>query len=183
MSPSKIFSTLITCLSLQKCYIFLQLTRALPLTTWNYMALVLTNLKRAFDVLLYRQYSFSRPCLYDIPNSTSEEFIQMTRYKSNDEEGDRSAENVDDRCAVCLGEVQEGDEIGELKCSHVFHQHCLESWVRSTKHTTCPLCRGSLAPPQYAAGAVGSDFGVEVLFFKFCSFGSNDRERDSWWLR
>ncbi|GMN27360.1 hypothetical protein TIFTF001_046134 [Ficus carica] len=52
------------------------------------------------------------------------------------------------------------------------------------KHTTCPLCRGSLAPPLSAAAAtVDADFGVEVLFFKFCSFRSNDDGLDSWWLR
>ncbi|XP_024018326.1 E3 ubiquitin-protein ligase RHA2A [Morus notabilis] len=191
MSPSQMFYIL-TCFSLQfLCDSFLKLktsTSTLPLTIWNYMAPTLTNLKWAFDTLLYNPFSFSAPDrLYDnIQKTGTGELIRITRYERNPMEGEQcSAENAE-QCAVCLGQVQEGEEIGELRCSHVFHLLCLERWVQF-KHKTCPLCRGSLAaPPLNAAAAAAAgvaDFGVEVLFFKFCSFGSNDDERDSWWLR
>lgn len=44
-------------------------------------------------------------------------------------------------CAVCQGEVGEGDEIKELReCLHSFHKDCLDDWVEEG-HCTCPLCR------------------------------------------
>lgn len=180
MSPSQNFSTL-THFPLQIFLSFLELSFVtLPLTMWSYMVVTLAHLKCAIEVLLYNQYSFSPEpnitsyyCRYS--NTThepgSEEVIRTTQFRSKEN-------NEDNQCAVCLSEVKEGDEIGELRCCHVFHVGCLERWIVRFKQMTCPLCRGSLAPPP---------IGVEVLFFKFCSFRSNgtsgEDERDSWWLR
>lgn len=51
-------------------------------------------------------------------------------------------------CAVCLAEFQEGDELRVLpKCSHAFHVPCIDTWLSS--HTTCPLCRASIMPPDH----------------------------------
>ncbi|KAF5940155.1 hypothetical protein HYC85_021322 [Camellia sinensis] len=78
-------------------------------------------------------------------------------------------------CAVCLSKIEEGDEIIELRCDHLFHWVCLDRWV-GYNHETCPLCRGSLAPRRSI-----TELGMEVLSFKFCSFSSS--YRDSRWLR
>ncbi|XP_002974865.2 putative RING-H2 finger protein ATL37 [Selaginella moellendorffii] len=53
----------------------------------------------------------------------------------------------DERCAICLGELQEeGDPahrmVGErmfLKCSHSFHSPCIQKWLSLS--TSCPICR------------------------------------------
>lgn len=46
-------------------------------------------------------------------------------------------------CSVCLNEFQEGETLRLLpKCSHAFHIHCIDTWLRS--HTNCPLCRASI---------------------------------------
>lgn len=46
-------------------------------------------------------------------------------------------------CSVCLNEFQEGETLRLLpKCSHAFHLHCIDTWLRS--HTNCPLCRASI---------------------------------------
>ncbi|KAL9389418.1 hypothetical protein Peur_018023 [Populus x canadensis] len=81
-------------------------------------------------------------------------------------------------CAVCLSDVQEGEEIRELRCGHVFHRSCLYRWL-DFRQSTCPLCRGSLAPRRTL---ILDQHRTEVLTFKFCSFTSTD-ERDTWWLR
>lgn len=48
-------------------------------------------------------------------------------------------------CAVCLSEVAEGEKTRLLpKCNHGFHVDCIDVWFQS--HSTCPLCRNSVAP-------------------------------------
>ncbi|GAA0154013.1 hypothetical protein LIER_12116 [Lithospermum erythrorhizon] len=43
-------------------------------------------------------------------------------------------------CSVCLSEFQEDENLRLLpKCSHAFHIHCIDTWLRS--HRNCPLCR------------------------------------------
>ena len=48
-------------------------------------------------------------------------------------------EGCDERCAVCLVEVQAGMSICRLDCKHQFCRSCTESWFAN--HTTCPTCR------------------------------------------
>ncbi|KAF9614619.1 hypothetical protein IFM89_019596 [Coptis chinensis] len=45
-------------------------------------------------------------------------------------------------CAVCLDEYLIGVYVTEMPCSHMYHKHCIESWLRTTN--TCPLCRCGL---------------------------------------
>jgi len=78
-------------------------------------------------------------------------------------------------CAVCLCRIEEGEEIRELRCDHLFHRVCLDRWL-GHKRVTCPLCRRSLLPWRAT-----TELGREVLLFKYCSFNSGDRE--TWWLR
>lgn len=48
-------------------------------------------------------------------------------------------------CAVCLGEVAEGEKVRILpNCSHGFHVGCIDMWIQS--HSTCPLCRSPVDP-------------------------------------
>ncbi|KAI4375435.1 hypothetical protein MLD38_013300 [Melastoma candidum] len=45
-------------------------------------------------------------------------------------------------CAICL-EGFEGDDMvsGLSRCGHVFHRHCIGTWVEHRFMFTCPLCR------------------------------------------
>ncbi|XP_047174750.1 RING-H2 finger protein ATL29-like [Vigna umbellata] len=46
-------------------------------------------------------------------------------------------------CAICLLEFDEDCLLRLLTpCCHVFHQDCIDSWLRS--HRTCPVCRTDL---------------------------------------
>ncbi|KAJ8490407.1 hypothetical protein OPV22_012128 [Ensete ventricosum] len=49
-------------------------------------------------------------------------------------------------CAVCLGTLEDGDEVRELgNCCHAFHRLCIDKWV-DVGRLTCPLCRTQLLP-------------------------------------
>lgn len=80
-------------------------------------------------------------------------------------------------CSVCLCAVEEGDEIRELRCHHLFHRVCLDRWVGYGR-VTCPLCRSSMAP----AGRMLAEHGEELVFLKFQCL-STSQNRTSWWLR
>lgn len=65
------------------------------------------------------------------------------RRKQPDSGGEEAVE-----CVFCLSGVEEGEEVRELRCRHVFHRACLDRWL-ATPPATCPLCRSRLltAPP------------------------------------
>ena len=44
----------------------------------------------------------------------------------------------DRRCSICLGDVEAGERLRQLRCSHRFHQPCVDEWL--LKKPTCPLC-------------------------------------------
>uniref|UniRef100_A0A0E0JGS4 RING-type domain-containing protein n=1 Tax=Oryza punctata TaxID=4537 RepID=A0A0E0JGS4_ORYPU len=56
----------------------------------------------------------------------------------------RDAAPVD--CVFCLSRVDDGEEVRELRCRHVFHRACLDAWLVLPR-ATCPLCRDCLLPP------------------------------------
>ncbi|KAJ4834580.1 hypothetical protein Tsubulata_040726 [Turnera subulata] len=65
-------------------------------------------------------------------------------------------------CAVCLCEVEEGEKARLLpKCNHGFHLDCIDMWFQS--HSTCPLCRNSVAPvPNVSSSYDVSDVEANV---------------------
>ena len=42
-------------------------------------------------------------------------------------------------CSVCLADYADGDKLQILRCSHLFHDACIEPWLKTNR--TCPLCR------------------------------------------
>ena len=50
-----------------------------------------------------------------------------------------------DCCSICLIPSDKKDEL-ELDCSHIFHQHCIASWVDKVKEPCCPLCKRKIIP-------------------------------------
>ncbi|KAL6657229.1 hypothetical protein ACP70R_005009 [Stipagrostis hirtigluma subsp. patula] len=101
------------------------------------------------------------------------------------EEGEEEQEAVE--CAFCLSGIEEGEEVRELRCRHLFHRSCLDRWLLARPLATCPLCRRRLLTPSSPPAAQApwdeedDDDGVEedsdsdMMLFMACVHG-----RSSW---
>ncbi|WJZ80255.1 hypothetical protein VitviT2T_000189, partial [Vitis vinifera] len=135
---------------------------------FNYIIPTAAHLSRAWDFLLhYSLFPNSHHNMSVLENGDPGLSLGLYKPKPG------SKEVVE--CAVCLCTIEEGEEIRELRCGHMFHRDCLDRWV-GHRNGTCPLCRGCLAPPRMV-----NDVGEEVIVFRYCSFSS--RTRSMWWLR
>jgi hypothetical protein len=55
-----------------------------------------------------------------------------------------------DMCSICFEQFNDDEECRELKCNHMFHQKCVDTWL--AEHVTCPVCReetGKSLPQVY----------------------------------
>ncbi|XP_011008959.1 PREDICTED: E3 ubiquitin-protein ligase RNF126-like [Populus euphratica] len=130
----------------------------------KYLNLISAHLRWAFKFWCYYPFSFQEHELFAV-TAIGEELNTVIN--------EAPAE-----CAVCLDDVEEGEEIRELRCGHIFHRACLYRWL-DFRPSTCPLCRGSLA---HRRTLILDQHRTEVVKFKFCSFTSTD-ERATWSLR
>jgi hypothetical protein len=42
-------------------------------------------------------------------------------------------------CPICCEEYDDGCEVIQMPCQHLFHEGCLLPWLE--KRNTCPMCR------------------------------------------
>ncbi|XP_038997355.1 E3 ubiquitin-protein ligase RNF181-like [Hibiscus syriacus] len=45
-------------------------------------------------------------------------------------------------CIICLEEIEVGSTASQMPCSHTFHGHCIENWLKESHY--CPLFRFEL---------------------------------------
>ncbi|KAI8648541.1 hypothetical protein NCS55_01492900 [Fusarium keratoplasticum] len=48
-------------------------------------------------------------------------------------------------CAICIEVLVNQDDVRRLKCKHVFHTSCIDSWFQN-RHVDCPLCKSIFIP-------------------------------------
>ncbi|KAG4132076.1 hypothetical protein ERO13_D08G009750v2 [Gossypium hirsutum] len=61
--------------------------------------------------------------------SSIKEMIEKIKVEAGDEE----------KCMICLEEVEVGFEASQMPCSHVFHDDCIKKWLKQSHY--CPICR------------------------------------------
>ena len=49
---------------------------------------------------------------------------------------------LNNECAICLENIdfENLENIGILKCNHMFHKKCIIKWFQTSKNYKCPLC-------------------------------------------
>uniref|UniRef100_A0A7N0UZ38 RING-type E3 ubiquitin transferase n=1 Tax=Kalanchoe fedtschenkoi TaxID=63787 RepID=A0A7N0UZ38_KALFE len=99
--------------------------------------------------------SFHQPLNYGAIGGLDESFIRSIAVCKYKKEADGLVQGVD--CSVCLGEFQENESLRILpKCSHSFHVPCIDMWLKY--HSTCPLCRASVASTSNPSQQLHSAF-------------------------
>ena len=51
--------------------------------------------------------------------------------------------NSNDECIICTDLLSE-KQIRILKCTHKFHQDCIDSWLLVSQKLECPICNMAL---------------------------------------
>ncbi|WOL16365.1 hypothetical protein Cni_G25152 [Canna indica] len=85
--------------------------------------------------------------------------LSVARYRRPSDEASAAAAD----CVVCLSGIEEGEEIRELRCRHLFHRRCLDRWLALRRPATCPLCRDALVPAEPVAAKGGDAADEEEL--------------------
>ncbi|CAG8515779.1 9662_t:CDS:1, partial [Scutellospora calospora] len=75
-----------------------------------------------------------------LSESTQNPIILDNRAESPSEDTE-----LEETCAICLEDFDEGDNIRELPCRHWYHVECIDPWL-TTKSSSCPLCKKDCKP-------------------------------------
>ncbi|BDA48217.1 probable E3 ubiquitin-protein ligase synoviolin at N-terminal half [Coccomyxa sp. Obi] len=86
------------------------------------------------------------------------DFLRYRRVTANMDErfADATAEDLarcDGICIICREDLSPGARNKKLPCNHVFHMHCLRSWLE--RQQNCPTCRASVFAPEPGAQPQG----------------------------
>ncbi|KAL6972237.1 ERAD-associated E3 ubiquitin-protein ligase hrd1a [Sarracenia purpurea var. burkii] len=84
------------------------------------------------------------------------DYIRYRKITSNmnDRFPDATPEELTASDATCIICREEMTTAKRLNCGHLFHMHCLRSWLE--RQHTCPTCRALVAPPENGTNTSGS---------------------------
>lgn len=88
---------------------------------------------------LDRHHMFAAPVAEPLPVGASPQDIEKCTEKMNFIKDVEVPENEAERCTVCLCEFETGEEVRNLRCTHIFHVNCIDKWLVYNKK--CPVCR------------------------------------------
>ncbi|WMV22731.1 hypothetical protein MTR67_016116 [Solanum verrucosum] len=133
-------------------------------------------IKWTWDFLLlqsFPHYNNTNILSFKLSSSHDEHCVRCFR---EEDQLDSSSSSIE--CAVCLCEIEEGEQVRELRCNHLFHRVCLDRWFGYGR-MTCPLCRNNIN--KSSINNLFFDIYEEVIVFDF--FTRISRDRHQWWLR
>ncbi|KAJ9179762.1 hypothetical protein P3X46_008093 [Hevea brasiliensis] len=89
------------------------------------------------------------------------DFIRYRKITSNmnDQFPDATPEELNASDATCIICREEMTTAKKLICGHLFHVHCLRSWLE--RQHTCPTCRAPVEPPDNGASSAGGQHGSQ----------------------
>lgn len=87
------------------------------------------------------------------------DYIRYRKITSNmnDRFPDATPEELTASDATCIICREEMTTAKKLVCGHLFHVHCLRSWLE--RQHTCPTCRALVVPPENGTSTTGGQHG------------------------
>ncbi|KAL6577772.1 ERAD-associated E3 ubiquitin-protein ligase hrd1a [Orobanche minor] len=84
------------------------------------------------------------------------DYIRYRKITSNmnDRFPDATPEELNTSDATCIICREEMITAKKLICGHLFHVHCLRSWLE--RQNTCPTCRALVVPPENGTSSIGA---------------------------
>ncbi|KAL3701953.1 hypothetical protein R1sor_019975 [Riccia sorocarpa] len=104
--------------------------------------------------------------LYETFRNFKTRVADFIRYRNitsnmNDRFPDASPEELGRSDATCIICREEMSTAKKLPCGHLFHIHCLRSWLE--RQQTCPTCRSSVLAPETGTGAADAGASHQPL--------------------
>jgi len=56
--------------------------------------------------------------------------------------------NLDSNCSICMGQMEKGNFVTKLVCTHTFHTDCIQTYLKEYNYK-CPICRIELGKVKY----------------------------------
>jgi hypothetical protein len=92
------------------------------------------------------------------------------------------AEYNQTNCTICLENYEHDSEVRVLRCNHVFHRDCIDSWL--PVNPSCPLCRKNIIKEtpflprrnieHSLGGVISRRYGEELI--SYSAYGRLDHE-------
>ena len=57
-------------------------------------------------------------------------------------------EKKDEKCAICMSEINVDEQVCDLPCAHTFHDECIQPWLNHYNYK-CPICRKEVGKPKH----------------------------------
>ena len=95
----------------------------------------------SFDVDSYGRFNSDSDSDYDVEKADPPPRVNtiVLEETSWDTISIQSTEMV---CAICCENLEEFDKVVKLNCNHIYHQECINKWVKEKKlESSCPMCR------------------------------------------
>ncbi|KAL2650311.1 hypothetical protein R1flu_018439 [Riccia fluitans] len=104
--------------------------------------------------------------LYETFRNFKTRVADFIRYRNitsnmNDRFPDATPEELGRSDATCIICREEMSVAKKLPCGHLFHIHCLRSWLE--RQQTCPTCRSSVLAPEAGTGAADAGASHQPL--------------------
>ena len=60
----------------------------------------------------------------------------------------KSIEKKEEKCTICMSEINVDEQVCDLPCAHTFHDECIQPWLNHYNYK-CPVCRKEVGKPKY----------------------------------
>lgn len=102
-------------------------------------------LNNLLNVPSYRDVDILEQKMLDLALSESLNYYKTQEKKPNMKINIKTSKYIgenNESCTICSDDIENNQDIIELKCKHIFHPNCIEEWVMYKPE--CPVCRGEV---------------------------------------